>query len=100
MIYVKQCLQYIKNTFDFANINFIAGDSTKTIPIYIDGGHSEYCINSDLKNADIICKIVGIIIIDYINNMVEYYIKNKNYTEIKLLRTTFQRSPHIIIYKN
>lgn len=115
--YVKPCLQYIKNTFNFANINFIEGDSTKTIPkyiennnhkydlIHIDGGHSEYCINADFKNADILCKIGGIIIIDdcnidCINNMVDLYIKNNNYTEIKLLRTTLQPSPHRIIYKN
>lgn len=58
-----------------------------------------------MKNADILIDINGIIIIDdtdynYINNCVDYYIKNKNYEEIFLLEIDKTYSnPHRIIKK-
>jgi hypothetical protein len=69
--------------------------------IHIDGGHSKECIENDMKNADILIDINDIIIIDdtdynYINNFVDYYIKNKNYEEID---KTYS-NPYRIIKKN
>jgi hypothetical protein len=118
--YMKPCFNYIKDKYKNANINLIEGNSIETIPewinnnnnsigtfllIHIDGGHTKECIENDMKNADILIDINGIIIIDdtdynYINNCVDYYIKNKNYEEIFLLEIdkTYS-SPHRIIKK-
>lgn len=115
--YTRHCLNYIRNTFNHINFEYIEGDSTMTIPkwiedhcdlietydvVHIDGGHSEYCIFNDIKNADRLVKKGGIVIIDdtnidYINKYVDYYISSNKYTELTVLKTTGY--PHRIIQK-
>jgi hypothetical protein len=114
--YTKPCFNYIKSEFPHVNFEYIEGDSTLTMPkwielnksklglydvIHVDGGHSEHCISNDMKNADILVKKGGIIIIDdtnvkHINNYVNLYLLN-NYTEIGVLKT--KGYPHRIIQK-
>lgn len=105
--YTKPSYEYIKSKFSFVNFEYIEGDSTSTMPewihnhselmykyevVHVDGGHSEHCISNDMKNADLLVKKNGIIIIDdtdqnIINNYVNLYISNGNYNEIKVLPT-------------
>lgn len=105
--YTRPCYKYIKEKFSNVNFEYIEGDSTITIPhwinehseqinkydlIHVDGGHSEHCISNDMKNADILLKKDGIMIIDdthdiTINSYVDKYINNGNYSEIILLQT-------------
>lgn len=115
--YTKPCFNHIKNIFTNVNFEYIEGDSTITMPIWIDnnkqhlatydiihvdGGHSEYCIINDMKNTDILIKIGGIIIIDdtwstCINNCVNQYISSGCYKELNLLKT--YGYPHRAIQK-
>jgi len=115
--YTKPCLNYIQSQFQHVNFTYIEGDSTSTMPkwievnhaylglydvVHVDGGHSEHCISNDLKNADILVKNGGIIIIDdtnmwHINNYVNLYISNGKYREMDVLRT--EGYPHRIIQK-
>jgi hypothetical protein len=114
--YTKPCFNYIKSEFPHVNFEYIEGDSTLTMPkwielnqsklglydvIHVDGGHSEHCISNDMKNADILIKKGGIIIIDdtnvkHINDHVNLYLSNK-YKEIEVLKT--EGYPHRIIQK-
>ena len=115
--YTKPCLEYIKSQFTNINFEYIEGDSTSTIPkwihnnknliwsydvVHVDGGHSEHCISNDMKNADLLLKTNGIIIIDdtndpNINKYVDLYISFGNYIELNVL-TSFGY-PHRIIKK-
>ena len=80
--YTKPCLDYIKTQFRHINFEYIEGDSTLTMPkwiksnqtsmscydvVHVDGGYSDHCISNDIKNADLLVKIGGIIIIDDTN---------------------------------
>jgi hypothetical protein len=114
--YTKPCFNYIKSEFPHVNFEYIEGDSTLTMPkwielnqsklglydlIHVDGGHSEHCISNDMKNADILVKKGGIIIIDdtnvkHIDNYVNLYLLH-NYREIGVLKT--KGYPHRIIQK-
>lgn len=116
--YTKPCLKYIKSQFQHVNFEYIEGDSTVTIPkwmeinqidkesydvVHVDGGHSEHCISNDMKNADILVKKGGILIIDdtniqYINKYVDLYISSGKYSEMDLQKT--KGYPHRIIKKN
>jgi len=115
--YTKPCYEYIKSKFSFVNFEFVEGDSTTTMPkwinnhsdlmykydvVHVDGGHYEHCISNDMKNADLLVKKDGLIIIDDtnhppINNYVSIYLSNGNYIELNLLPT--QGYPHRIIKK-
>jgi hypothetical protein len=116
--YTKPCLNYIKSKFSHINFEYIEGDSTVSMPkwiavnnthiglydvVHVDGGHTEHCISNDMKNADILVKNGGIIIIDdtnmpHINDYVDLYVYIGKYTELNCLKTT--GIPHRIIYKN
>jgi hypothetical protein len=68
----------------------------------VDGGHSEHCISNDIKNADILVKANGIVIVDdtnceHINKYVDEFISSGRYTELNLLKTAGY--PHRIIQK-
>jgi hypothetical protein len=70
--------------------------------VHVDGGHSEHCISNDMKNADLLVKKGGIVIIDdtnvgYINNYVNLYLSNGKYREMDVLKT--KGYPHRIIQK-
>lgn len=115
--YTKPCLNYIQQAFANANFEYIEGDSTVTMPewinarpevkytydlVHVDGGHSEFCASNDMKNADLLLKPGGIMIIDdtdapQINKQVELYIASKKYVEMCVLQTFGY--PHRIIKK-
>lgn len=116
--YTKPCINYIQSHFSQINFEYIEGDSTVTIPkwieanvtqigsydvVHVDGGHSENCISNDIKNADSLVKKGGIVIIDdtnieYINKYVDLYISTGRYREMNVLKTNGY--PHRIIRKN
>ena len=106
--YTLPCLKYLAKCFNETRFEYIEGNSIKTIPAYIknnevgcfdvvhiDGGHSKKCIENDLKNADILVKEGGIIVIDdtgisVINNCVEEYL-SKGYSEVFDITKTCHR---------
>jgi len=105
--YTKPCFEYISSYYKNVDFEYIEGDSTTTIPswikenlenigtydiVHIDGGHSEYCIFNDIKNADILVRKYGLIMIDdtndeIINKYVDIYLMNNKYIEISILQT-------------
>lgn len=115
--YTKPCLEYIGSKYTNVRFEYIEGDSTKTMSkwirdhkdylesydvVHVDGGHSELCIFNDMKNADILVKVGGILIIDdtnidYINKYVDLYVSSGNYREIDMLKTVGY--PHRILEK-
>lgn len=115
--YTKPCFEYMQTKFSNVNFEYVEGDSTITMPkwinaheelihkydvVHVDGGHSEYCISNDMKNADLLVKKDGIVIVDdtnmrVINDYVNLYISNGNYTELNL--STTSGYPHRIIKK-
>jgi hypothetical protein len=116
-LYTRPCLDYMRLKFPHVSFEYIEGDSTVTMPkwirenrdscesydvVHVDGGHSEKCIINDMKNADLLVKLDGIVIIDdtnsnIINNVVEQYLKSGNYKELDVLKTSGY--PHRIIQK-
>ena len=116
-LYTKPCFEYITTKFPHVNFEYIEGDSTIIMPewinnhkelmykydlVHVDGGHSEDCILNDMKNADLLVKINGIVIIDdtnsyVINKYVDLYLSNGNYIELNLLST--HGYPHRVIKK-
>lgn len=106
-LYTKPCLEYIKSQFSYVNFEYVEGDSTVIMPkwinnhpelmykydvVHVDGGHTKHCISNDMKNADLLVKKNGIIIIDdtdnkIINKYVDLYISTGNYIEMNLLQT-------------
>jgi hypothetical protein len=123
--YVKPCLEYLRQNFENEDenikttIKYIEGNSIITAPeyinsnpsligtfdlIHVDGGHTYECIINDMKNADILLKINGIIVIDdtnvnYIYETVNNYILSEKYIEIFILDLSKCISPHRIIKK-
>jgi hypothetical protein len=115
--YTNPCLNYIKGQFPHINFEYIEGDSTVTMPkwiddnnlklglydvVHVDGGHSEHCISNDIKNADILVKSGGIVIIDdtnmnHINKYVDLYLSGGKYREVDINKTVGY--PHRIIQK-
>jgi hypothetical protein len=116
--YTIPCLNYIKSQFQHINFEYIEGDSTLTMPkwievnhthiglydvVHVDGGHSEHCISNDMKNADLLVKRGGILIIDdtnldWINKYVHLYLSSGKYREMNVLKT--RGYPHRIIQKH
>jgi predicted O-methyltransferase YrrM len=117
--YTKPCFELFKSNFknDNNDINFIEGNTITTIPdfinenrigtfdfIHINSRDTKEYFDNDLKNADILIKNNGIIIIDdinidYINDAVNYYINNNNYVELLFLELKINIHPHRIIQK-
>jgi hypothetical protein len=115
--YTKPCLQYIASKYPTVQFEYIEGDSTVTMPIWIeqnplllesydvvhvDGGHSEHCISNDMKNADRLVKVNGILIVDdtnfyHINTYADLYIQSGRYRELDTLQT--HGYPHRILQK-
>jgi hypothetical protein len=105
--YTLPSLNYIQSKFENVQFEYIEGDSTKEMPkwidnhkdfvgtydvVHVDGGHTLHCIVNDMKNADVLVRVGGIIIIDdtyvnYINDQVNLYINNGNYKELDILKT-------------
>ena len=105
--YMKPSLNYIKSQFPKNVYEFIEGDSTIEVSrwindnpihcgkydvVHVDGGHTEHCIRNDIKNASILVKRNGLIIIDdtnvpHINKYVNEYIQSGNFYEEDILET-------------
>lgn len=118
-VYTKPTFEYIKNEFNHINFEFIEGNSIITIPewinkypnrvgiydlIHVDGGHTKECIENDMKNASILIKTNGIIVIDdtndyNINKCVDDYLVTGKYVELFLLPMGACNCPHRIIKK-
>jgi hypothetical protein len=115
--YTRPALEYIQSKFQNVRFEYVEGDSTITLPLWInihkdemytydvvhvDGGHSELCISHDIRNADLLVRQNGIIIIDdtndeIINKYVDLYLSTGNYIEMDILKT--YGYPHRIIKK-
>jgi hypothetical protein len=105
--YTAPCFDYIKQSFSHVKFEYVEGDSTVTMPewinarpemresydlVHVDGGHSEYCASNDMKNADILLKMGGIMVIDdtnaeQINNQVNLYLASGRYVELCVFKT-------------
>jgi predicted O-methyltransferase YrrM len=108
--YTQKCVDYLQS-LDKYNINFIKGDSTKTVLehdtsnkydiIHIDGGHSHEVAEQDIKNCKKHSKENTILIIDdayapQIERLISKYIKDRLFKEIdydalKLKPTKYHR---------
>jgi len=115
--YTKPCVNYIQSKFPHVRFEYVEGDSTITMPkwieanksligcydvVHVDGGHSDECIINDIKNADILVKTNGIIIVDdthheNINSYLNLFLSFGDYKELKVLETTGYQ--HRIIQK-
>jgi hypothetical protein len=115
--YTRPCFEYIKKEFSNVNFEYIEGDSSITMPewiqnnkefiykydlVHVDGGHSEHCIFNDMKNADLLLKKNGIMIVDdtnygVINSYVNFYLSSGNYIEVPVIPT--KAHPHRVIQK-
>jgi hypothetical protein len=115
--YVKQCMKFSEDSFQNTTFEFVEGDSTQTMPawilknkdaigtydlVHVDGGHGDKCVSSDMKHADILVKVGGVIIIDdtwdeVINVYVDQYLRSGKYSEVDILKTYMY--PHRIIQK-
>lgn len=115
--YTRPCVDYIKDNFQHVQFEYVEGDSTVIMPLWIDthkdventydvvhvdGGHNEHCISNDMKNADRLVKKGGLVIVDdtndrIINNYVDMYLSSGKYVEVRLLPS--YGYPHRIIRK-
>ena len=115
--YTYPCIQYIANKFSHVNFLFTKGDSTLSIPsfinkfphdihsydvVHVDGGHSVECACSDILCANLLLKKGGYMIIDdtnvdYISQMVNKLIAVGDYKEVQILPT--QGYQHRILQK-
>lgn len=115
--YTKPCVNYIQSKFPHVHFEYVEGDSTVTMPkwieanksligsydvVHVDGGHSDECIVNDIKNADILLKLNGIMIVDdthheNINSYLNIFLSFGDYKELKVLETTGYQ--HRIIQK-
>jgi hypothetical protein len=60
--------------------------------VHVDGGHSEHCISHDMKNANLLVKNGGILIVDdtnihYISSCVDTYVTSGKYKELDVAKT-------------
>lgn len=115
--YTVPCMTYLFSKFKNVRCLFAKGDSTTTIPafleqyshekgtydvVHVDGGHSLECALSDINSAIMLLKVGGYMIIDdtnvdYIESMVNTLINSGDYKEISILPT--QGYKHRIIQK-
>jgi hypothetical protein len=116
--YTRPCLKYMKEKYENVSFEYVEGDSTVTMPewieknpgslgvydvVHVDGGHTEHCIENDMKNSDLLVKSGGILIVDdtncdFINACVDRYLASGKYSEIDVLKTIGYQ--HRILRKN
>lgn len=116
--YVKPCLEYMKTTFENTKFEYVEGDSKTTLSkwigenkdkqgtydiVHVDGGHKFECFINDMKNADILLKKNGLIIVDdtnvfHINYTVDKLINKGEYVELDFILKPLDY-PHRIIRK-
>lgn len=105
--YVRPCLEYIKNSFPNTDIQYTEGDSTRTLPsflqanankkryydvVHVDGGHQREIVLSDVACAVDLVAPNGLLIlddtnIDYINEIADACVASGAFTEEKILDT-------------
>jgi predicted O-methyltransferase YrrM len=105
--YTKPCFNYMRGVFQNVSFEYVEGDSTATMPVWIkdhpesvgvydvvhvDGGHTENCIQNDMRNADLLVKSGGIVIVDdtncdFISACADRYVASGKYSEIDVLKT-------------
>ena len=105
--YTLPALSYIRSHYPLVRTEYVEGDSTATMPawiqrnkpllgtydvVHVDGGHSEHCISNDLKNADLLVRPSGIVVVDDtndpgINKYVDMYLSAGYYKELRVLKT-------------
>jgi len=115
--YVKPCLSYIQSRFPHSHFEYIEGDSTVTMPawiernaavvgtydvVHVDGGHSEHCVTSDMRNADRLVKLGGILIVDDTNHppiarCADAFVASNAYEDLPVLKT--EGYPHRVLRK-
>jgi hypothetical protein len=106
-LYTNSCVKHIQSIFPHVRMEYVKGDSIETVPkwisehkssiwtydvVHVDGGHNEPCISNDMKQADLLVRIGGIIIIDdtdnpIINNYANIYLNSGFYREMDVLKT-------------
>lgn len=116
--YTKPAAFYMETKFPHVNFEFIYGDSTVTMPqwinehkdlcgefdvVHIDGGHSEHCISNDFSNSAKLVKKGGLVIIDdtnfpHINKYVNIFLATGLFTEMDVIHTPAY--PHRILRRN
>jgi predicted O-methyltransferase YrrM len=116
--YTKPCLEYLQYHFHQIKFEYVEGDSTILIPIWleehpeyreqydvvhINGGNSEHFIKNDMANAVSLLKIGGMMIINNTHNpiakdSIETYLQQGKFEEITKIHTTYAY-PHRIIKK-
>jgi hypothetical protein len=116
--YTKPCLKYMKEKYEHVRFEYVEGDSTISMPawieknpgalgvydvVHVDGGHTEHCIENDMKNSDLLVKSGGILIVDdtncdFINACADRYVSSGKYSEIDVLKTIGYQ--HRILRKN
>lgn len=105
--YTKPSVNYIRSKFSHVRFEYVEGDSAETIPkwidenkslvgsydvVHIDGGHTDECIVNDIRNADILVRVNGILIIDdtnasNINYYLDLFLSFGTYKELNVLKT-------------
>jgi predicted O-methyltransferase YrrM len=105
--YVKPCLEYVRSQWPSASIEYIEGDSTKTLPaflaanqdkkgtydvVHVDGGHDRDIVISDVDAAIDLVRVGGLMIlddtnIDYITQIADACVASGAFTEEKILDT-------------
>jgi hypothetical protein len=116
--YTKPCVRYLQMCFPQVQFEYVEGDSTILIPIWlgehpeykeqydvvhINGGNSEHYIKNDMANAVSLLKIGGMMIINNSHNpivkdLIESYLQQDKFEEITKIHTIYAY-PHRIIKK-
>jgi len=107
--YVPVCFDYIQSKFSNVNFELIIGDSTITVPkfvdsnsrligtydvVHVDGGHMKDVVEKDMIMAKQLVRVGGILVVDdtdnkYINAEVEECINSGSYIEINIFKSQF-----------
>lgn len=115
--YTRPCMKYIESQNPEVKIEYVEGDSINTLPawlsknrskrgtydvVHVDGGHYELCISNDMRNADQLVRVGGLIVVDdtnmdFIDKHVDRYLSTGNYTELEIVLAEGYR--HRIIQK-
>lgn len=115
--YIKPCLSHIQSRFPHSRFEYVEGDSTVTMPawmernpsfvgtydvVHVDGGHSDHCVTNDMRNADRLVRVGGLLIVDDTNHPLiarcaEAAVASGSYEDLPVLKT--EGYPHRILRK-
>jgi len=110
---IESCLKYLKEKFSYVNFELLERNSIIVIPerllgiydiVHVNSSQTEDSIVNDLKNADLLVKVNGIIIVNntnikYINNNVNSFILSGKYIQLNVFDTFKYTKSHRIIKK-